>query len=97
MSWDTERVSKAFRRFFEIAPYILGLAMGALLVLRGGYGIRDLILDGSDNRYLYFAHSIAVVGGIICVILTRYSRVRLIGVYAIEEADIEEENALDPV
>lgn len=83
MAWDTEDVSHAFRRFFEIAPYILGLAMGVLLVLRGGYGIRDLILDGSNNKYLYFAHTIAVVGGLGCIVLTRYSLVRLIGVYAI--------------
>ena len=80
---NEDRVSGAILRFFQIAPYILGLAMGLLLIGRGGFGIHDLMQINSADKFLYLANAISVAGGIGCLILVRYSLVRLIGVYAI--------------
>ena len=80
---NRESVNSAIVRFFEVSPFILGVSMAVLLMGRGVYGIWDLYDEGWRDWWLYLAHSITIVGGIISLVLSRYSIVRLIGVYAI--------------
>ena len=80
MNW--EGLAERMRRLFELAPTIVSLSLGIVLVAQGIYGVYTGIRDGQVILY-YVSNVILAVGGSLIILLCKTDLVRLTGIYAI--------------
>ena len=80
MNW--EGLAEKMRRLFELAPTIVSILLGIVLVAQGIYNI---LLDFKVEApaLYYVAHMIMTVGGVLIILLYKKDLVRLTGIYAI--------------
>ena len=80
MNW--EGLAEKMRRLFDLAPTIVSLSLGIVLVAQGIYNAFLGLKDGAVPLY-FVACAIMAVGGALILLLYKKDLVRLTGIYAI--------------
>ena len=80
MNW--EGLAEKMRRLFDLAPTVVSLSLGIVLVAQGIYNTFLGLKDGAVPLY-FVACTIMAVGGALILLLYKKDLVRLTGIYAI--------------
>ena len=83
MSMDWKDVRKGLLQVYDMAPTILGIAMGLILIVRGGWGLVHLFYFNDITMIEGVAFTIMLLAGILVTVMRRIDLIRTIGLYAL--------------
>ena len=83
MSNDWQDVKERLLYIYSLGPSILGFIMGAMLVVRGCWGVYQYIYYPEISLVVGLAYIVMLVAGIFTICIGREDLVRTIGLYAL--------------